>query len=48
MKSDGYTGDEYGSCCFSYHNTNSQYDFISISDMVPEHAAGIRPVMDKD
>ena len=39
------TGDEYGSSCFSYHNTNSQYDYISISDMAPEHAAGIRPVM---
>ena len=39
------TGDEYGSCCFSYHNSNSQYDYISISDMMSEHAAGIRPVI---
>ena len=46
IQDDGTTGDEYGSCCFSYHNSNSQYDYISISDMVPEHAAGIRPVMD--
>ena len=46
MQKDGGTGDEYGSGCFSYHNSNSQYDYISISDMVPEHAAGIRPVMD--
>ena len=46
MQEDGCTGDEYGSCCFSYHNTNSQYDFISIDDMAEDHAAGIRPVMD--
>ena len=46
VQEDGCTGDEYGSCCFSYHNTNSQYDFISIDDMAEDHAAGIRPVMD--
>ena len=46
VQDDGMTGDEYGSCCFSYHNSNSQYDYISISDMVSTHAAGIRPVMD--
>ena len=46
MRNDRQTGDEYGSCCFLYHNSDSQYDYISIGDMVPEHAAGIRPVMD--
>ena len=45
IQDDSITGDEYGSCCFSYHNSNSQYDYISISDMVSEHAAGIRPVI---
>ena len=45
MRSVGETGDEYGACCFSYHNSNSEYDYISISDMVEDHAAGIRPVL---
>ena len=40
----GITGDEYGSYAFSYHNTNSQYDYISISGMVQTHATAIRPV----
>ena len=33
--------------CFSYHNHNSPFDYISIDTMVPEHAAAIRPVYNK-
>ena len=34
----------YGPYCFSYHNSGSQFDFISLDWMVREHAAGIRAV----
>ena len=34
----------YGPYCMSYHNSGSQYDWISLDWMVREHAACIRPV----
>ena len=34
----------YGPYCLSYHNSGSQYDYISLDWMVREHAAGIRAV----